>query len=1063
MDCNSKIEYKYLAFISYTTADLKIARRLKRRIQSYHLPAFMRKDRSKKHISVFMADQDFNEHTVLDGLHKKLNEAEYLVVVCSPDSAKAWGCTEEVSYFIQTGRADHIIPYIISGQPNSHLQTAECYPEPLRALPQDQQINGIYTPLVGQYKGYLMVMSRMFHLEYDAIRIEDWKRRIFKYTLVSIVALVFLASGLFAARYFTPHYQYYADYVDKDGIAEGIIPLDRAQREHRPSLYKFEYRQNKLVRTTFEDSYGNCIEHNNTERIDRPSIREFQYTKRGGVEIVCKNSLGQTLWVETVSPNKTFVGLKAYDSDQGIAIVRSLSDISSQFGSHSFGFDVQNVHESAKSTIRGYLLTLDDGYVVQKLFTSSSDNTSDEPGHDANGIEGLKYELDSLHRVTKITYINADGEIVSDRNGISSKSYYYDGQGNLWKTVCTDKYGQLTVNEDFWAVATVEFDRYGRHLIQRKFNEFEEPTIDKLGVSVSKYKWNDRGLNTEQSAFNEKEEPVNTLPNNNSVPIAHRIAVTYNNEGRVATLRCYNKDGDAIKVGETLYYYFGYDKDGHMISRECRDAENHLTYGGDASAIMRITYFNNNPVRQAFYGTDGHYVNTTGGFAYIERIYDNYNRLTREEYFNKFGNRVPHPQFGNACGVSITYKERTGNIDRVAFLDASGNPAPNTQGLEIVCSKYNNLGLCTEERNISKGGNLHYLFRYEFDGRGNRQSMSYYNEQEKLAIHPNAGFATQSMKYNKHGQIIEIATLDCDGQPLINNQGWAIMRNTYDKSFPGPVTTKFFNESGEPIVAGQQGTHELRFSYLRGQLVATSCYDVDGSPMLNTVVGAWKWTVEYSQYGYPIRTILYDIRGNRTNGNDGFCEQITEYSDAGWLTRLSYLDKYGHRTTSISQGYSSMKNDYLYTGLMYMQSYYDESEWLTDGPQGYATLEMHYDSHFNLFQQECYDADGRLVLNPNWNAVAIEAAFDPEGQCVYQAQIDDEDGSYYARMLVLDTLGYPRYAAQNMWGDVQFSDGISGVEFEIEDYEQLNALIDARIRYYKKRYAESEGIEYLFD
>ena len=93
----------------------------------------------------------------------------------------------------------------------------------------------------------------------------------------------------------------------------------------------------------------------------------------------------------------------------------------------------------------------------------------------------------------------------------------------------------------------------------------------------------------------------------------------------------------------------------------------------------------------------------------------------------------------------------------------------------------------------------------------------------------------------------------------------------------------------------------------------------------------------------------------------------------------------------------------------------------------------------------------------------MEAAFDPEGQCVYQAQIDDEDGSYYARMLVLDTLGYPRYAAQNIWGDVQFSDGMSNVEMEIDDYDQLDSLINARIRYYKKRYSEEEGIDYLFD
>ena len=60
-------------------------------------------------------------------LEKELDDSQFLIVVCSPNSAKS-SCVDgevkhyvndEVQHFINTGRSDKIIPFIIEGKPHA--------------------------------------------------------------------------------------------------------------------------------------------------------------------------------------------------------------------------------------------------------------------------------------------------------------------------------------------------------------------------------------------------------------------------------------------------------------------------------------------------------------------------------------------------------------------------------------------------------------------------------------------------------------------------------------------------------------------------------------------------------------------------------------------------------------------------------------------------------------------------------------------------------------------------------------------------------------------------------
>lgn len=70
------------------------------------------------------------EKTIKDAL----NSSKYLIVICSPRAAKSPWVSKEVQEFIDSGREEYIIPFIIDGEPHSSNTDAECFPKNLKEL-----------------------------------------------------------------------------------------------------------------------------------------------------------------------------------------------------------------------------------------------------------------------------------------------------------------------------------------------------------------------------------------------------------------------------------------------------------------------------------------------------------------------------------------------------------------------------------------------------------------------------------------------------------------------------------------------------------------------------------------------------------------------------------------------------------------------------------------------------------------------------------------------------------------------------------------------------------------
>ena len=112
---------KYDAFISYrhTALDLSVAKKLHKALETYHIPKSVQKKTGKKRINRVFRDQeelpigsDLN-----DNISEALKEAEYLIVICSPDTPGSYWVSKEINTFIELHDREHVLAFLVAGEP----------------------------------------------------------------------------------------------------------------------------------------------------------------------------------------------------------------------------------------------------------------------------------------------------------------------------------------------------------------------------------------------------------------------------------------------------------------------------------------------------------------------------------------------------------------------------------------------------------------------------------------------------------------------------------------------------------------------------------------------------------------------------------------------------------------------------------------------------------------------------------------------------------------------------------------------------------------------------------
>lgn len=124
---------RYRAFISYSQKDKRFARRLHRALERYRVPAGPAAERAVDgRLGRFFRDDDEMgaSQSLGAALTGALDDAESLIVVCSPHAARSTWVNAEVRHF-KMRRHGRVFAVIADGEPNAADPARECFPPAL--------------------------------------------------------------------------------------------------------------------------------------------------------------------------------------------------------------------------------------------------------------------------------------------------------------------------------------------------------------------------------------------------------------------------------------------------------------------------------------------------------------------------------------------------------------------------------------------------------------------------------------------------------------------------------------------------------------------------------------------------------------------------------------------------------------------------------------------------------------------------------------------------------------------------------------------------------------------
>ena len=114
--------FDYDVFFSYRhrPLDSEITQKLFNLAENYRLPASLRERGMHGVRRAFRDTEELPVSRILtDTIDKALHSTDCLVVVCSTDTPSSEWVDREVATFIELGRADHVFPILISGDPDT--------------------------------------------------------------------------------------------------------------------------------------------------------------------------------------------------------------------------------------------------------------------------------------------------------------------------------------------------------------------------------------------------------------------------------------------------------------------------------------------------------------------------------------------------------------------------------------------------------------------------------------------------------------------------------------------------------------------------------------------------------------------------------------------------------------------------------------------------------------------------------------------------------------------------------------------------------------------------------
>ena len=197
-------QFKYFAFISYSSKDVEWGKKLQRKLEHYRMPATLCSEHGwkRKPINpVFFAPTDIQPGGLTEELQDRLQASRNLIVICSPNSAKSDWVGEEIKFYHQLGRTKHIQFFIVDGQPHSDNPDTECFNPIIDTLGLPEILGANihekihHWPWMNKERAYVQLISRLLGVEFDSIW-QRHKRQIIQKTIGWITGALLVLAAL---------------------------------------------------------------------------------------------------------------------------------------------------------------------------------------------------------------------------------------------------------------------------------------------------------------------------------------------------------------------------------------------------------------------------------------------------------------------------------------------------------------------------------------------------------------------------------------------------------------------------------------------------------------------------------------------------------------------------------------------------------------------------------------------------------------------------------------------------------------------------------------------------
>ena len=989
-----KTGYRYFAFISYSSKDVKWAEWIQKKLETYRLPSKIRKEHSdlpEKIAPVFRDDTDLSGVVLEEALHKELDESKFLIVVCTPESAASKWVGDEIKYFRSIGGEKRIIPLIVGSETDL---IDECVHEEIKRI--KPELLGIDVDKLGKSNAFLRLVATMLELHYDELLMRERKSWI-KRRIVAGVAAFLLLSGMIGLWYYNAeHSSYYSNYILRYEIPEGVEKLSGSDVAKRVSSYKIVKKRGKVIRLETVNNkkvLSSGIVY--YEEINEFPLQEYSYDDSGRLsEITMKNENRDIIGVKSLSYGEGNIAIDYRYAEDGISVNTNdsaygyyidgetgRSEVIRQINSYNEeGFRTEeryyrdNLGHTAVNELgvygKQYVYT-DEGFIESVIFI-------DDNGKKSNckyGYAEMRQEY-SGSKINKSTYLDEKGAPARNSKGVSIYEAEYDEVGNYIKIERFSEEGNLCKDKDNVAVMYFSTEK-GEYQGAKYYDEENNPTLNDTGVHEVRWKRNKDGWIIEENYYDTEGKAVRVKGDNYT-----SISIKRDESGRINEWKYYDAEGNPCCNKSTGSYMIrqDYDKNGFIEKVYCLDADGKLMRGKDGWAILECK--NNSKgerIEERYFDENGMPCRNTNNIAIGKYVYDAYGNNSEVYFYDE--NEEPCYSKDKIAVMKREYEN--GSMTSEKYFDTKGEAMLDDGKYHEIRYTYDELGYMKTQSfhkidgSLTNGGTAenYALAEYEYDRYGNCILWKYYDLNMEFST--NYTYSSIEAKYDSRGNLIYQRYETSPHKTL----GYYIYEAKYDRN-DNRTEEYYCDKEGNPIY----GLYKKTFEY--------------DDKNRNTGTGYY-----YSDGSYKTEDYGFDIYGNSIWGEQKIYDEAgkvlyeknisLKYDEFGNNTEYAYTDGRGNLTVG-EEGWALKKREYSPEGYVFAEEYYGINREPVLCDNVYFRLECKYDHAGNTIEARSYGVDGTPLSSETGLAACVYTEYDAVGRILYKKWLDENEDPFFS-------------------------------------------------------------------